>query len=123
MRKGRRGSTLARRPVGLLSARGFHFRHAQGPPDANRALRGTIIVTTCNLDKNNNTFWHSLLVVSGNRGVIAVDSLFRLGCAPPQAGIARRQRTKSTKRTDRREHTKRARRVPTRVNRHARANG
>src|SRR6202043_4193266 len=94
MRKGRRGSTLARRSVSVLGARGFHFRHAQAPRDANRSVGVKITISTCNRDKNNNTFWHSLLAISWNRGGVAVNSVLRLGCAPSEGGIARCQRTK-----------------------------
>src|SRR6202165_2192524 len=101
MRKGRSGSALARRPVSVLGARGLHFRHDQGPPDANRAVGGKIIITTCDPDENNNTLGDSLLAGSRNRGVVAADSVLRLGCAPAEAGIARCHRTKSTKRGNR----------------------
>src|ERR1700675_3587107 len=107
MRKGGGGSALARVPVGLLGARGFHFRHAQGPFDTNRAVRVKIKVIIASCDwTNHNAHWHSLLAVSRDRGSTAIDSVFRLGSAPPQAGIARCQRTKSTKRANGRRHRK-----------------
>src|ERR1700692_1534512 len=92
MRKVSGGSTLAGLPVGVPGARGRDFRHAEGPPHADRAVGSKIIVTSFDRSHDDSS-WHSLLAVSRNRGVIAVDSLLRVGCAPPEGAIARCQRT------------------------------
>src|ERR1700688_318179 len=124
MRKVSGGSALAGLPVGLLGARGCDFRYDKGPPQENRAIGGKFKIIIASRDwSSSNTFWHSLLVVSGNRGVVAVDSLLRVGCAPPEGRIAHCQRAKSTKRTNGRECAERERRDSTKARRHGRANG